>query len=117
MKIGHMSASDYSISITESDINNHFDVNLSGNLTIENSDSIHNYLIKRALSQDSITLNISESDEIDLSIFQLIIGLIVARNKIEKKTDVEFNINESMDELINKSGLTTLISSIKNLAK
>ena len=109
-----MSANDYAISITESDINNHFVVNLSGNLTIENSDSIHNYLIKRALSQDSITLNISESDEIDLSIFQLIVGLIVARNKLEKKTDIKFNISESMTELADKSGLTALISSIKS---
>ncbi len=108
-----MSATDYSISITESDIKNHFDVNLSGNLTIENSDSIHNYLLKRALSQEAITLKISESDEIDLSIFQLIVGFIVARNKLEKKTDIEFNISESMTELADKSGLTALISSIK----
>ncbi len=112
-----MSANDYAISITESDINNHFAVNLSGNLTIDNSASIHNYLLKKALSQDSITLNVSESDEIDLSIFQIIIGFITVRNKLEKKTDIEFNLNESMDELINKSGLTTLISSIKNQAK
>ena len=108
-----MSANDYSISITESDIKNNFDVNLSGNLTIENSDSIHNYLLKRALSQEVITINISESDEIDLSVFQLIIGFIVARNNLEKKTDIKLNLNESMTELVNKSGLTALISSIK----
>ena len=108
-----MSASDYYISITESDIKNHFDVNLSGNLTTDNSDSIHNYLLKRGLSQEAITLNISESDEIDLSIFQLIIGFIVARNNLEKKTDIKFNMNESMTELVDKSGLTAIISSIK----
>jgi len=108
-----MSANDYAISITESDTSNQFIVNLSGNLTIENSDSIHNYLLKRALSKDTIVLTISESDEIDLNIFQLIIGLIVARNKLKMKTDVRFNISESMTELVDKSGLTALISSIK----
>ncbi len=108
-----MSSNDYSIVISDSDNNGRFVVNMSGNLTIDNSNSIHNYLIRRALTPDNITINIKQSDNIDLSIIQLIIGFINTRNNSTKETIVNFNIDESMLELLNKSGATSLISSLQ----
>lgn len=108
-----MSANNFNISIKESSDQNSHIINVSGELTIENSISIHKFLLKKIKSPDIVTVKVEESDSVDLSFVQLIVGFIKARNKSNKKTHVEFNVNEVVIELLAKSGSTKLISSLQ----
>ncbi|MFK5857075.1 MAG: hypothetical protein QM503_13165 [Bacteroidota bacterium] len=104
-----MPGEDYTISVTNSDDESTI-ICLSGNLTIENSESIHDYLIRKALSPNKVTIKIENSDSVDLSILQLIIGLITERKNSKKQTNTEFIIEDSMFELLAKAGLGSVIS-------
>jgi len=105
-----MSGNDFSISINSSSTKGSYLVNLSGNLSIDNSVAIHDFLLYKVLTQDVITVIIENSDDIDLSTVQLIVGFVGERNKLKKSTYIEFNIDEDIIELLNKSGSTALIS-------
>ncbi len=106
-------SSNFSISITESDSNGSYIVYLTGHLIIENSNIIHDYLQRKAITKDLVTLNVSSLDDIDLSVLQLLIGFMITRNKLNKKTDIKLKISDNIKELINKSGFTSLISSLQ----
>jgi len=105
-----MSGNDYSISIVGSSTKGNYTVNLSGNLSIDNSLAIHDFLLYKAISKDVITVIVEDSDDIDLSTIQLIAGFIKERNKLKKSTYIDINLDESIIELLDKSGSTALIS-------
>ncbi len=112
-----MSDSDFKITHEEQANNNSLQIYISGELTIENSLSIHNYLLNNALEYNSVDVGISASTSIDLSIIQLIIGFIATRNKTGKVTTVEYNIDESDNDIINKTGAIELISLLQKNQK
>ncbi|NQU35069.1 MAG: hypothetical protein HQ521_17725 [Bacteroidetes bacterium] len=112
-----MSDSDFKITLEEQTNNNSLQLYISGELTIENSISIHNYLLNNALEHDSVGINICDSTSIDLSMIQLIIGFIATRNNTGKVTTVEFNIYESDNDIINKTGAIELLSLLQKNQK
>ena len=99
--------------MAESFDNNSSVINLTGELTIENSIPIHDFLNSKTSENNDLTIVIEKSNSIDLSIIQLIIGFINAREKTKTKTVVEFKLNNDIMELLNKSGSTSLISSMQ----
>jgi len=109
-----MSSNEYSIYISKSDTNNDSIVTIKGNLTIENSEAIHEYLLKKAFNLENVIIKIEQSDYIDLSFVQLIVGFNNSRKKLNKETSIELNIDESMLELLEKSGSSALFSLMKN---
>ena len=109
-----MSGDDHNLSINKSSAKGSYTVKLSGNLSVDNSVAIHEFLHYKALTQDIITLVIEDSDDIDLSTIQLIIGYLKARNKSKKETYIKFDLDEGLFELLNKSGSMDLISSMQN---
>lgn len=108
-----MSNNDFEITINESTNKKDHIISLSGNLTVDNATPIYNFLLNRAISKDTITLKVEKSETIDLSIVQLIIAFIDTRNKLNKKTQIEIDFDESIIELLDKSGSTELISSLQ----
>jgi anti-anti-sigma regulatory factor len=110
-----MASNNFSISLTESVGKAPDIVSLTGYLTIENSNSIHDYLQRKALTKDIVTINLSNLDDIDLSILQLMVGFIRTRNELNKKTNIELNISDNLKDLVDKSGFTDLISSIQKM--
>ena len=105
-----MSANDFNISIEKVSDTGTIKVNLTGELTIENSSVIHNFLLNKVLHLESVELHISDVSNIDLSFLQLIIGFITTRRQDNIVTNIEFNLEESQIELQNKAGITDLIS-------
>jgi len=108
-----MPDNDFEISINKSTTTEEYIISLGGDLTVENSSSIYNFLLNKAISKEVVTIKVKNSESIDLSVVQLIIGFINTRNKLNKRTQIEIDLNESIAELLDKSGSTELISSLQ----
>jgi|AntAceMinimDraft_17_1070374.scaffolds.fasta_scaffold163269_1 hypothetical protein len=109
-----MSVNNFNLSINKSSTKGSYTVNLTGNLSVDNSVAIHKFLHYEALTQDVITVLVNDSDDIDLSTIQIIIGYLKARNKSKKETYIKLDLDKNLIELLNKSGSLALISSLQN---
>lgn len=108
-----MSYNDYEITVEESANKNSHEITFTGELTIENSRPIYNYLMNKVLPLESVRIKINDPTNIDICFIQYIIGIMEARNKTEKSTYVELNIDESLADLLNRTGITEKISSLQ----
>ena len=106
-----MATNDFKITIENQKDSEITMVTISGDLSIDNTLSIRNQLLNNALDQEIISVIISDSSNIDLSMIQLMIGYIDSRNKANKNTTIEFNIDESDFTLLKKTGAIELMTS------
>lgn len=109
-----MALNDFEISLEQAEGNGLLEVLLTGELTIENSQSIHNYLLDNAFHKEKIKIKIYSPANIDLCFIQLLMSFMESRNKIEKITYLDLNIDDSLMELLSKTGITEKISSLQN---
>ncbi len=108
-----MKGSDYQINLSKDDDMSTI-MDLSGELTISNANEIHNYLLNKAVNETSISINIREPVNIDLSFLQILFSLIKSRQEQEYETKLNFNLDEGNQRLLKKTGI---IDSINNLIK
>lgn len=105
-----MAVNDFEISLEQPEDSGDMEVLLTGELTIENSQPIYNFLLNDVYENDSLKLKIYSPANIDLCTIQLLIGFMESRNKLKKKTIVDFNIDDGLMELLTKTGITEKIS-------
>jgi anti-anti-sigma regulatory factor len=109
-----MSISNFLFNVNhESD--SHAILNLSGDLTIEHSSSIHEQLLQQDYSTNKLSIVIQNVKNIDLSFIQLLIGYIQHRNQSHKQTYVEFDIDNPTLELLEKTGCIETINSLQSM--
>jgi len=89
----------------------------SGYLTLENGAGIIEYIKEHCHEPENIVFELSNVDEIDLCMVQILISLIKNRNKNKLNTSVTFNLNEPEMVLLKKVGVLELISDLQNKNK
>lgn len=109
-----MSASEYQFIIKHLS-DTHTVLNLSGDLTIENSSSLHNEFLQKGLSIHTLSIVIQNVRNIDLSFVQLLIGCIQNRNQSQKLTFLEFDFDNATFELLEKTGCIETINSLQSV--
>ncbi len=109
-----MSTSDYQFNIKHLS-DTHAVLNLSGDLTIENSSSIHQQFVQKGLSANTLSIVIQDVRNIDLSFIQLLIGCIQSRNQTQKPTFLEFDFDNATRELLEKTGCIETINSLHSV--
>ncbi len=109
-----MANNEFEISIEEPTATNAFEISLTGELTVNNSLPIYNFLLNKALIQNSVSIKIYDPVNVDLCFIQLLIGFIKSRNNENKTTDIEFNVDDSLLELLSKTGIDKTISTLQN---
>jgi|GEM_PF-1297702 len=108
-----MAVDNYEILLEQPEGSNRQEIILKGELTVENTKSVYNYLLNNAYHTDSLKLFVNSPANIDLCFFQLIIGFMESRNKLNKETTVDIDIDESQLELLTKTGIIEKISSLQ----
>ncbi len=96
---------------------NKFQVLFSGNLSIDNAQKIQSYFQNKCLLPQDLVLVYENIDSMDVSVIQIITALILKRNSADKYTLNKFNLDSSLNELLNKSGALGLIEGIQKTAK
>ncbi len=89
-------------------------LNVSGDLSIENSSLLQDKFLAKGISSSKITVVVSNVRNFDLSFVQLLIGFIQQRNSSKKLTFVEFDLEPSMLELLEKTGTLETIHSLQS---
>ena len=108
-----MASNDFEISLEETEGTDEHELLLTGELTVENSKPIYNFLLNNAFNLNKIKIKIYSPANIDLCFIQLLIGFIESRNKLEKNTYLDLNIDEGLLELLSKTGIIEKISSMQ----
>lgn len=109
-----MSTSEYQFIIKHLS-DTHTVLNLSGELTIENSSSIKKQLLQKGLSANTLSIVIQNVRNIDLSFIQLLIGCIQNRNQSQKLTFLELDFDNATFELLEKTGCIETINSLQSV--
>ena len=86
--------------------------NVIGDLSILNMDDFREKLIKQIDNKNDLVLDCNKLENIDLSIVQLIISLILERNNIGYNTKVDYTDNELITLFFNKTGLSQVFNKI-----
>ncbi len=89
----------------------------SGNLILENGPRLSENIKEHCNTPEDIVVELSDVDEIDLCMLQLLISLIKNRNNKKLGTSVIFNLSEPDTILLKKVGFLTLISDLQNKNK
>jgi len=89
-------------------------LNVSGDLSIENSEILRDKFLGKGMTSNKITVVLGNVRNIDLSCIQLLIALIQHRNKANKQTYVEFDLDTPTLELLEKTGTLKTIYSLQS---
>jgi len=111
-----MQLQDFNIEKVEND-NENSRIVFSGNLILENGAKLSEDIKEYCNTPKDIIVELSDVDEIDLSMLQLLISLIKNRNKKKLGTSVVFNLSEPDMILLKKVGIRALISDLQNKNK
>jgi len=90
---------------------------LSGNLTLENGTGLLEYIKEYCQTPEIIEFELSNVEDIDLCMLQILISVIKDRNNNKFDTSVIFNLNEQDMSLLKKVGVLALINDLQNKNK
>ena len=88
------------------------EVVISGNLTLDNADSLHSHFTNNCIKPDVLVLTIEKVESIDISTIQLITALLSNRKLNKKKTETRLNLDSTTNDLLLNTGVIYLIESI-----
>ncbi|MBE9468751.1 MAG: STAS domain-containing protein [Bacteroidetes bacterium] len=88
--------------------NKSVNIQLQGNLTINNSNNIKNELIEALDNFNELTIAIKDVDAIDISVVQLIVSLNQTCKKKNKKINLSTCFSNETTELLEHSGLNII---------
>lgn len=83
---------------------------LGGELLVENSSQVRDFLLKNLKAFDKFTLRLSDVVAVDLSILQLLQRFIWDAESQKKATMVEFNLSPDIETFLAKTGFRPLLS-------
>jgi len=89
-------------------------LNVSGELSIENSALMRDKFLGKTVTSGKLTIVVNNVRNIDLSFIQLLIALIQNRNKANKLTFLEFDLDTPTLELLEKTGTLKTIYSLQS---
>ncbi len=104
---------DFDIDINEISDENLHQVIISGELTIDNTPKIKNFLLNKVFHLESVLISITKCTNIDLSVVQLIVGFLQSRYNSKNYTITDFNLDDIQTDLLASTGVSKLISELQ----
>lgn len=101
---------EYTINSAKNKETKALDIMLEGHLNVANISSIKKDLTAKIKNNKNITINISNSDDADTTLIQLLMAL---KNKFKKKgvnIKINFNLNYEISELFARAGFSNTIN-------
>ena len=105
-----MADNTWSIQVDRSD-NQLVKLYLSGELVVKAAEQLQHQLQEDWGHLSHIVITVDHPVVIDLSFLQLLISFVEQRNRLNKKTEIRLDLEDSMTELLQKTGIVQLLSS------
>jgi anti-anti-sigma regulatory factor len=83
---------------------------LQGDLNIENSHNVRDFLLDNLKKYEGFTLKVNEVVSIDLGIIQLIQRFIWDAQAENKNSTIELSLSQEQKKLLEKSGFNSLLA-------
>jgi anti-anti-sigma regulatory factor len=83
---------------------------LQGELTIDNAAAVRKYLLDSLAKHKKFTVRISNVENIDLTIIQLLQRFAWDAKELGKEVDFDFKLNEEFHSLIQRAGFNTFLA-------
>ncbi len=106
-----MDGPEFKISVSSNKDNSeeHSEVIISGDLSINNCNSIYNKILNDLLPAESVQLKVIEPVNMDLSFLQILISFVITRKQRNYKTNVILELDNTNTELLTKTGMAETI--------